>query len=62
MMQKIEKYKIAFEILCGDRDWKETFLDNNGDGFTYNEAEDILYQLRTDNVCIKRDLRIENME
>ena len=62
MMQKIKKYKIVFEILCGDRDWKETFLDNNGSGFTYKEAEDILYQLRTDNVCIKRDLRIENME
>ena len=61
-MQKIEKYKIAFEILCGDRDWKETFLDNNGDGFTYKEAENILYQLKLDNVCIKRDLRIESME
>ena len=58
-MQKIKKYKIVFEILCGDRDWKETF---NGYGFTYKEAENILYQLKLDNVCIKRNLRIENME
>lgn len=58
----MKKYKIVFELLCSDRQWKETFLDNNGSGFTYKEAEDTLYQLKSDHVCIKRDLRIENME
>ena len=39
-------YKVTFDFLNAAGDWITTYLDNNGDGFTLEDAENIAYQLK----------------
>ena len=39
-------YKVTFDFLNTAGDWITTYLDNNGDGFTLEDAEHIAYQLK----------------
>lgn len=55
----MEKYKIVFEFLNSLGEWIEADLDDSGKGFTHEEAEHTLNQLKYDEVCRKRNLRIE---
>ena len=55
----MKKYKVVFEFLNELGKWIEDYLSNNEAGFTKEEAENILIQLKYDEVCIKRNLRIE---
>ena len=38
-------YKVTFDFLNTAGAWIATYLDNNGDGFTLEDAEQIAYQL-----------------
>lgn len=40
------RYKVEFEFYNELGEWVETFLDNNGEGFTKEDAIDIARQLR----------------
>lgn len=55
------KYKVTFEFLNSQGKWITDDFTNNGIGFTQSEAENILNQLKYDEVCIKRNLQIEEM-
>ena len=43
-------YKVTFDFRINDFDsdgkWHNDYLDNNGEGFTYEEAEDLAQHLR----------------
>ena len=39
-------YKVEFKFRNEDGELVETYLDNNGDGFTYTDAQDLASTLR----------------
>lgn len=39
-------YKVTFDFRNSLGEWKTDYLNNNGDGFTLEDAEHIAYQLR----------------
>lgn len=41
-----KKYKVTFEFRNSLGEWETDYLNNNGYGFTLNDAEHIAYQLR----------------
>lgn len=50
------KYRVNFEFMyiepeISDGKWHQDFLDNNGDGFTFEDAERAAGLLRVSNVC-----------
>lgn len=47
----MKKYKVQFEFRCADLEvsdgkWHKDYLDNNGVGYTFEEAEDVACKLR----------------
>lgn len=58
---RMKKFRVVFEFLNNNNEWVEDDLSNNGAGFTTEEAENVLQQLKYDEVCIKRKLRIETI-
>lgn len=44
------KYKVKFEFYNELGEWKEAYLDNNGEGFTKEDAIDIARQLRENSI------------
>ena len=55
----VGKYMVRFEFLNKLGEWVPEVLSNDGTGFTKEEAENVLKQLQYDEVCTKRNLRIE---
>lgn len=56
------KYEVKFQFRNEYGEWVDDYLNNNGKGFTKEDAECVLYHLSVDEVCVKRYLRIEEME
>lgn len=52
-------YKVTFDFLNTAGDWITTYLDNNGDGFTLEDAEHIAYQLKQSG---ERNVNVECMD
>lgn len=56
------KYEVKFQFRNEYGEWVDDYLNNNGNGFTKEDAESVLYHLSVDEVCVKRYLRIEEMK
>ena len=46
----MERYQVIYTFVNFNGDEKEDFLDNNGQGFTFEEAENVSRKLQRDNV------------
>ena len=62
----MEKYRVEFEFMITDPDvtdgkWHKDYLDNNGEGYTFEDAESVACSLRTDTVCCKRWVEVVEM-
>ena len=60
------KYKVNFEFMMKDSAitdnvFHKDYLDNNGDGFTLEEAENVAFDLRINSLCYFRYINIERM-
>lgn len=63
----MNKYKVVFEFMCADADvsdgkWHKDYLDNNGDGFTFEEAEDVASEIRTSTIQYTKWAEVVEME
>ena len=52
----MKKYRVEFEFMVSEADitdgkWHKDYLDNNGEGFTFDEAERVACDLRGTSVC-----------
>lgn len=52
-------YKVTYEFRNELGQWKEDYLNNNGEGFTLEEAEDWVRHLKISEVCATRNIKIE---
>ena len=62
----MEKYRVVFEFMLDDIEisdeaYHKDFLDNNGKGFDFSEAESIACDLRMNEFCDIRNVDIEIM-
>jgi len=60
------KYKIEYDfmntdMLTTDGKFHHTYLDNNGQGFTIEEAEELAYELIRSNAGYNRNIEIVEM-
>jgi hypothetical protein len=60
------KYKVVFEFKImdtsiSDGQYHEDYLDNNGEGFTFEEAENVAIHLRMDDVAYYRYVEVVEM-
>lgn len=55
-------YKVTFEFLNGNGEWKPDFLDNNGKGFSLKDATNVAWGIQFDEVCEKRNIMVELMD
>lgn len=60
-------YKVKFEFRLLDTEisdgrWHEAEMNNNGQGYTFDEAESIACDLRSDVICDNRNVEVEEME
>ena len=54
--QGIKKYRVEFEFMYMEPDitdgkWHQDYLDANGEGFTYEEAEHVAQEIRRSSIC-----------
>lgn len=59
-------YRVEFEFMLNDIEitdhkWHKDFLDNNGDGFTFEEAERLACELRYDEFFRTRNIDVVEM-
>lgn len=62
----MKKYRVEFEfkvadVDASDRRWHKDYLDNNGAGFTFEQAELVACDLRAGNVCYHRNVNVVEM-
>lgn len=60
------KYRVEFEFMVADVEvsdgkWHKDYLDNNGAGFTLDEAEVVACDLRASSVCYNRNVDVVEM-
>ncbi len=63
----MKKYKVNYEFMYADADisdgkWHEDYLDNNGAGFTFEEAEDVACKLRASTIADVKWAEVVEME
>lgn len=61
------RYQVNFEFTIldpeiSDGKWHKDYLNNNGEGFTFEEAEDIACQLRSSDLMPHRNVEVIEME
>lgn len=61
----MSKYKVVYEFRIidypTDGQWHETFLDNNGEGYDFDEAEYVACQLRASSVADHRNVEVQEV-
>lgn len=60
------KYRVEYEFMNTDMEttdgmYHETYLDNNGEGFTLQDAEDVAFELIQSDVGYCRNIHIVEM-
>lgn len=63
----MKKYKVVFEFMYADADvsdgkWHKDYLDNNGAGFTFEEAEDVASEIRASTIADVKWAEVVEME
>lgn len=61
------RYRVDFEFRCidleiSDGKWHKDFLDNNGAGFTFEEAEEVACELRASTIQDTRWAEVVEMK
>lgn len=61
------RYKVTFEFMVADAEvsdgkWHSDFLDNNGEGMTFEDAERTACELRAQSVTYTRNVDVVEME
>jgi hypothetical protein len=56
-----KRYKVTFEFKNRHGKWNTDDMSNNGKGFSENEAQRVIEQLKYDGVCEKKNLRMEEI-
>ena len=61
------RYQVNFEFTILDSEisdgkWHKDYVNNNGAGFTFEEAEDVACQLRVSNLMPHRNVEVIEME